>query len=182
MSYDYDLLVIGSGPAGQKAAIQAAKAPPERRARRAARARRRVGQLGDDPFEDAPRGDRLSHWVEPEGDLRPELPRQGRDHDRGSPPADAERHRPRGRRRPRPAAAEPRPDRPRERSLPRLAHRFGVGRRRAAGRCRQGGHRHRDAPGAPARGGIRRQDDPRLRRACCTSTGSRTPLSLSGQE
>ena len=25
MSYDYDLLVIGSGPAGQKAAIQAAK-------------------------------------------------------------------------------------------------------------------------------------------------------------
>jgi NAD(P) transhydrogenase len=25
VSYDYDLLVIGSGPAGQKAAIQAAK-------------------------------------------------------------------------------------------------------------------------------------------------------------
>ena len=25
MSYDYDLLVIGTGPAGQKAAIQAAK-------------------------------------------------------------------------------------------------------------------------------------------------------------
>ena len=25
MEYDYDLLVIGSGPAGQKAAIQAAK-------------------------------------------------------------------------------------------------------------------------------------------------------------
>ena len=32
MSYDYDLLVIGSGPAGQKAAIQAAKLG-DRRAR-----------------------------------------------------------------------------------------------------------------------------------------------------
>ena len=90
MSDHYELLVVGSGPAGQKAAIQAAKlrkrvALVERRPRR----RRRLGQHRDDPVEDDPRGDPLPHRPEPAGDLRPGLPPEGRDLRRG--------HRARGR-------------------------------------------------------------------------------------
>ena len=57
---DFDLLVIGSGPAGQKAAIQAAKLGKRVRRRRApAHGRRRLHQHRHDPVEDAARGGRL---------------------------------------------------------------------------------------------------------------------------
>ena len=53
MAFDFDLLVIGSGPAGQRAAIQAAKL-----GRRVAVVERRLDRRGlhehrDDPLEDA---------------------------------------------------------------------------------------------------------------------------------
>ena len=125
MSFDFDVLVIGSGPAGQKAAIQAAKLGKrvgivERRRH----GRRRLRQHRHDPVEDAARGralpDRASSQREIYGH---ELPRQGRDHDRGSRRPRRPRDRARDRRDPRPAAAQPRrADLTATAQLPRPAH------------------------------------------------------------
>ena len=87
----YDLLVIGSGPAGQKAAIQAAKLGK----RVALVERRELGGVsvnwGTIPSKTLREAIVYLTGLEPAGDLRPELPREGRDHDRGSPPANAGR-------------------------------------------------------------------------------------------
>ena len=83
MPYDYDLLVIGSGPGGQKAAIQAAKL-----GRRVAVVERRdmVGGVcintGTIPSKTLREAVLYLTGLSQRGDLRPELPGQGRDHDR----------------------------------------------------------------------------------------------------
>ena len=109
VDFDYELVVIGSGPAGQKAAIQAAKLRRQRGSRRAAPGRRReLRQHGHDPVEDDPGGDPLPHGPEPARDLRRRVPVEGGDLDRGSRVAHALRRRARAGRHPRPAPPQPR--------------------------------------------------------------------------
>ena len=122
MSYDYDVLVIGSGPAGQKAAIQAAKL--RRRVALVERARTLGGvsvNIGHDPLEDDSRGDRLPDRPQSARDLRPGLPPARRDLGRRPSHAYAPGRRARAQRRPRPARAQPRLARRRHRALRRRA-------------------------------------------------------------
>ena len=125
----YDLFVIGSGPAGQKAAIQAAKLGKRVGDRRApAAGRRRLHQHRHDPQQDAARGGALPPGYRQRDVLRQRLPRkenidvedltfraqhgdQARDRGRARPAA-AQRRRPRAGqrrvRRPAHVAVEPR--------------------------------------------------------------------------
>ena len=111
MAYDYDLLVLGSGPGGQKAAIAAAKLGRRVGDRRAhAHDRRRVHQHRHDPVQDAARGRALPDRPDPAGALRPDLPGQGRHHGRRPDLPDPARDRPGDRRHPQPAGPQPRAD------------------------------------------------------------------------
>ena len=79
MAYDFDLLVIGSGPAGQKAAIQAAKLHAASAIVEQQRhGRRRLHQHRHDPVEDAARGGPLPDRHDAAVDVRRQLPREGR--------------------------------------------------------------------------------------------------------
>ena len=85
MDYDYELLVIGSGPAGQKAAIQGAKL-----GKRVAIVERRriVGGVcvntGTIPSKTLREAIVYLTGLSQRGDLRAELPGQGGDHDRAT--------------------------------------------------------------------------------------------------
>ena len=119
--------------------------------------------------------------IEPEDDLRPELPREGGDHDRGPPPRTQQ-------------VIEREVDVVRNQLLRnhvQVVHgsaRFvdstpsSFGRGGAAADRREIRHRHRHAPGAPARRGLRREDDPRFRRPARCSTESRSPSSSWARE
>ena len=121
---EYDLVVIGSGPGGQKAAIAAAKLGKiGRRDRTRHDARRRLRQHRHHSVEDVARGRRLPHRDEPARALRRQLPRQGQDHPRrpaGPHPARDRQGDRRGA-----LAADAQPGRPvrRARPLRRRAHR-----------------------------------------------------------
>ena len=86
----YDLIVIGSGPAGQKAAIAAAK--QNRRVAIIERERellgRRLPPHRHDPLEDDPRSDPAPHRLPPPRRLRRALPPQARNHDGRPAPQD----------------------------------------------------------------------------------------------
>ena len=70
--YDYDLVVIGSGPAGEKGAVQAAYFGKTRRRHRAlAGARRRLRQHRHAAVEDAARDRALPLRLPPARDVRP---------------------------------------------------------------------------------------------------------------
>ena len=164
-SAHFDLLAIGGGPAGQKAAIQAAKLG--KRAAIVERAARRLQRLQrHDPVQDAARGGAVPDRVQPARDLRAELSRQGRHHDGGPAHALRGREPARDRRHPRPARPQPR-DRVRRRGeLRRRRHRRDHrGRRPPPGRGRRH-DRDRDRQPPRAAGGdrVRRGVDPRLRR------------------
>ena len=108
-AYDFDVLVIGRGPAGQKAAIQAAKlgrgsAIVERPGQR----RRRLHQHRHDPVEDPARGRPVPDRHAQSGIYGDAYRVKDEHHDRGPLRAHAPRHRSRDRRHPRPAAAQPR--------------------------------------------------------------------------
>ena len=81
--YDYDVLVIGSGPGGQKAAIAAAKLE-----RRVAIVERKdmIGGVclntGTIPSKTLREAIMYLTGLRPARDVRAELPRQGRDHHR----------------------------------------------------------------------------------------------------
>ena len=90
--YDYDLLVIGSGPAGQRAAIQASKlnkrvAVVERKIDH----RRRVHQYGHHPQQNVARSGSASFRLSRAWPLRRIVCRQAKHHDGRS----AVSHRPR---------------------------------------------------------------------------------------
>ena len=109
MSAEFDIVVVGSGPAGQKAAIQSAKLGKQGGAGRAPRVgRRREREHRHDPVEDDSRGDPLPDGAQPAVDLRPGLPAEGRDLDRRHRAARAPGGRARAEHHPRPAAAESR--------------------------------------------------------------------------
>ncbi len=85
MSFDYDLLVIGSGPAGQKAAVQGAKL-----GKRVGMVERRhmVGGVcvntGTIPSKTLREAVMYLTGLQPARDVRLELPGQGGHHDGGS--------------------------------------------------------------------------------------------------
>ena len=177
VSHDCDLLVIGSGPAGQKAAIQAAKL---RRkvilVERDAHARRGVRQHGHDPVEDDPRGDRLPDRPEPARDLRPGLPAARPDLGRRPSDAYAAGRRARAQRRARPARSQSRDDRRGLRAPPRPAQRRGRRRlgRRAADQRRRDRPRHGLGAGASARTSSSTTRRSSTRTASCASGASPT--------
>ena len=161
VEYDFDLIVIGSRPRRPTGRDPGGQARQARRDRREGAGRWRLGQLGDDPVEDAARGDRLSDRAQPALDVRRELPREAGDHRRRPPPPHAARHQPRGGRRPQPADAKPcAPGRGRGR-LRRRAH---DPRRRAPVHHRVRRHRLRHHACPAGRGRLRRADRPRLQR------------------
>ena len=154
--YDYDLLVIGSGPGGQKAAIAAAKLGHRVAVVDVAHM---VGGVcvntGTIPSQDAARGGPLPHRDAPARAVRRELPGQGRHHDRRPDSPHAARHRPRGRGGPHPAAAQPHRAAHRHGPLHRPAHRRSTAptaATRSTVTARATSSRHR----APARRGPRR--------------------------
>ena len=177
MSAAFDLVVIGSGPAGQKAAIQAAKLGKRVAVvEREKHGRRRLRQHRDDPLEDDPRGRPLPHRPEPARRVRPELPAQGRHHDR--------RPRPRGPRTSSSSEVDVIRDqlaRNRVELLDGTARFVDAAHGRAStsddgGERRLDGRAHRASPSGrrrarPRRRRLRRPDDPRLRRDPRTSTG-----------
>ena len=80
---EYDLVVIGSGPGGQKAAIAAAKLGKSVAVDRTRQdARRCLRQHRHHPVQDAARGGRLPDRHEPARAVRRQLPGQGEDHAR----------------------------------------------------------------------------------------------------
>ena len=94
----FDLIVIGSGPAGQRAAIQAAKIGKARRAGRKARMRRRrLHQHRHHSQQDHARSRAAPLRLQLPEHLRRQLPRQGKDHHGGSglprPARDQDRNR-----------------------------------------------------------------------------------------
>ena len=80
----YDLIVIGSGPAGQRAAIYGSKMGKRVALVEIARGGgRRVHQHRDHSVEDDARGGAASLRLQLQVDLRHELPGEGKDHDGG---------------------------------------------------------------------------------------------------
>lgn len=166
--FDYDLVVIGSGPGGQKAAISRRQARPEDRDRRAwLDARRRLRQHRHHPLQNPPRSSPLPDRNGPARPVRRQLPGEVRHHHRRPDGPHPTRRRPRGGGGPRPAPAQPRRAPPRHRELRRRQHdpRHRQRPRRVQHHHRrEGGHRHRHPPGAPTRDRVRRPLRPRLRR------------------
>ena len=79
MAYDYELLSIGCGPAGQRAAIQTAKLGRRVAVVETAESRRRrLYEHGHRPVEDAARGRARPDRAAAEGHVRRRLPRQER--------------------------------------------------------------------------------------------------------
>ena len=167
MEYDYDLLVIGSGPGGQKAAIAGAKLGRRVGDRRAqAHGRRRVHQHRHDPVQDPARGRALPHRPDPAGVLRPVLPGQGGHHGRRPDLPDPARDRPGDRRHPQPAGPQPRAHARRHRPVHRSATRSWCSPTTATSSeytAREVHRRGRHQAGPAVHRGLRRADRRRLR-------------------
>jgi pyruvate/2-oxoglutarate dehydrogenase complex dihydrolipoamide dehydrogenase (E3) component len=123
MAHDYDLIVLGSGPAGQKAAIQAAKL-----GRRAVVVEKRdlVGGVctntGTIPSKTLREAVLYLTGLSQRTDLWPGVPAEGRDHGRGPVLADEHRDGARDRRDPVTARAQPRHRHDRRGAVRRPAH------------------------------------------------------------
>ena len=152
----YDMIVIGSGPAGQRAAIQGAKS-----GKRVAVVERRecVGgaciNTGTIPSQNTARGGTASFRLRLPGRLRRQLPREREDHHGGSGLPGPARHQDRNRRHHVAAHPQQRRDGVRLRHVCRPAHHPGhqhQRRRGLPGRKRH--HRHRNQAGGLAQGSL----------------------------
>ena len=98
MVQDYEMLVIGSGPSGRRAAVQSAKLGKiGAGCRQGPQAWRRVGPYRHHPVQDAARNRAQSFGLARARLLRPGLPGEAGHFDRRSDPAPAQDARPRGR-------------------------------------------------------------------------------------
>ena len=139
-------------PEGGDRRRQARAAGGDRRAQ--GHDRRRVPEHRHDPVQDPARGGPVPHRPGPAGDVRAELPGQGRDHHRRPGRPHHPRGRPRDGRGAQPAVPQPGHDPDRDRQLHRPAHGGGRRRRRPQPPGQRGQHRdrhrHPARPGPPA--------------------------------